>query len=123
MKTFNENLIAPCGMNCALCSGHLRDKDKCPGCKYSPTLKYCQCCVMRNCTDRKGQYCFDCAKFPCQRLKHLDKRYRSKYKMSEIDNLELIRDRGMEQFLEIEREKWLSDKGILCVHNGKYYPQ
>ncbi|MDD5456566.1 MAG: hypothetical protein PHV30_05985 [Candidatus Margulisbacteria bacterium] len=25
-------LIAPCGMNCAICLGYLREKNKCPGC-------------------------------------------------------------------------------------------
>ena len=26
-------LIAPCGMNCAVCLGYLREKNKCPGCQ------------------------------------------------------------------------------------------
>jgi hypothetical protein len=41
--------------------------------------------------------------------------------MSEIENLEYIRDHGMEEFLENERRKWVSDNGILCVHDKKYY--
>ncbi|HTY52562.1 MAG TPA: hypothetical protein VMB35_05160 [Methanomicrobiales archaeon] len=41
--------------------------------------------------------------------------------MSEIDNLLFIRDRGLEKFLEEERGRWVSDAGVLCVHDRKYY--
>jgi hypothetical protein len=42
--------------------------------------------------------------------------------MSEIDNLVFIRDNGIKRFLERERRRWISDKGIICVHDKKYYP-
>jgi hypothetical protein len=60
-------------------------------------------------------------RFPCERLKRLDKRYREKYGMSEVENLEYIRDEGIDNFIKSERKKWQSDKGILCVHNKKHY--
>jgi len=41
--------------------------------------------------------------------------------MSEIENLEYIRDKGMKKFLEKESRKWISKKGIFCVHDKKYY--
>jgi len=41
--------------------------------------------------------------------------------MSEIENLEYIRDEGIEKFLEKERKRWISEKGVLCVHDKKYY--
>lgn len=116
-----ENLIASCGMNCALCVAYLRDKDKCPGCKNGPIKISCLNCKIRNCSERKGEYCFDCTKFPCDRLKKLDKRYRERYGMSEIENLELIRDSGMEALLKSERRQWQRDDKIFCVHNKKYY--
>ena len=28
-----SELIAPCGMNCGICYGYLREKNKCPGCR------------------------------------------------------------------------------------------
>lgn len=71
--------------------------------------------------DRKEEYCFSCHKFPCDRLKRLDKRYREKYDVSVIENLEFIRDNGIDQFIESEREKWQSEKGILCMYDQKYY--
>ena len=41
--------------------------------------------------------------------------------MSEIENLKCIRDNGMKNFIEEEYKKWVSDRGILCVHDKKYY--
>ena len=40
--------------------------------------------------------------FPASRLKTLDKRYRTFYHMSMIENLEYIKKYGMERFLEKE---------------------
>jgi hypothetical protein len=42
--------------------------------------------------------------------------------MSEIANLECIRDKGMDKFLDSERIKYQGEKGIFCVHDEKYYP-
>jgi hypothetical protein len=41
--------------------------------------------------------------------------------MSEIENLEHIRDNGMDSFIEKEHKMWVSDNGILCIHEKKYY--
>ena len=108
-------------MNCGVCIAYLREKDKCLGCEIGPTKKSCLNCKIRNCRERKGQYCFDCANFPCERLKHLDKRYQTKYGMSEIENLEYIRDQGIDKFLQNECKKWQRESGIFCVHNKNVY--
>ena len=45
-------LIAQCGMNCAICMGHLlREKNKCPGCRGNDANKPKNCvrCVIINC--------------------------------------------------------------------------
>jgi hypothetical protein len=119
----NETLIAPCGMNCGVCRAYLRPKKRCSGCNAGgedlPT--YCAACRMRLCTKRTGRFCHDCAGFPCARLKRLDRRYRARYGMSEVENLECIRDHGIERFLENERERWVSEEGVLCVHDKNYY--
>ena len=117
-------LIAPCGMNCGICKGHLRTTNRCPGCfaigtREVPTRVRC---VLRRCTKRQTRFCFDCPTFPCQRLEQLDKRYRTKYGMSEIENLQFIRDGGVRAFLKREQRRWISPQGILCVHDGKRYP-
>ncbi len=110
-------------MNCGVCSAHLRPKKRCPGCNGAgqDLPKHCATCRMRLCAERTGRFCYDCAGFPCARLRRLDKRYRARYGMSEIENLECIRDHGLDRFLENEHARWVSEKGVLCVHDRKLY--
>ena len=107
----NPLLIAPCGMNCAICIGYLREKNKCAGCYTDNAHKprYCISCVIKNCEYLKANesgFCYECPQYPCKRLKQLDKRYRTKYHMSMLENLEFIKSSGMEAFLEKEDKKW-----------------
>jgi len=66
------------------------------------------------------RFCYECAAFPCKRLKSLDKRYRTKYHMSMLENLAFIRDLGMESFLKKEEAQWRCPEcgGVICCHNG-----
>jgi len=119
-------LIAPCGMNCGICLGYLREKNKCPGCKQIDAYKssYCKKCVIRSCLilkQNKMKFCSDkCPKYPCTRLKNLDKRYRTKYKMSMLENLVNIKKFGIRMFVKKEKSKWACKKcdGTICVHRG-----
>ena len=120
-------LIAPCGMNCAICMGHLlREKNKCPGCRGNNTNKPINCvkCVILNCDfliRTQLNYCSEkCEKFPCTRLKNLDKRYRTKYGMSMIENLKDIEQLGIRAFIKNEKIRWSCSAcgGIICVHRG-----
>jgi hypothetical protein len=120
--TLNKEIIAPCGMNCGLCLHYLRDENKCPGCSSGRKVNGgCIKCAIKLCKERKGEYCFDCDKFPCDRLKRLDKRYQEKYGMSEIENLENIRKKGIEAFMISEEKRWVSSNGTFCVHDKKRY--
>ncbi len=110
-KTMPTTLIAPCGMNCRLCRAYVRDKNSCPGCRGDDRLKpqYCVACRIKNCDHIKkdgAKYCFSCDRFPCTRLKQLDKRYRTKYGMSMMANLKTIEQSGIRQFIRTEKEKW-----------------
>ena len=69
---------------------------------------------------QESRFCLECQDFPCKRLKSLDKRYRTKYHMSMIENLIFIRDYGLAKFLKREEEKWkCRDCGeMICCHNG-----
>ena len=125
-----EKLIAPCGMNCALCVSYLAMKHDINRCGFS--RRYCLGCVPRgkHCTFMSGsceklgkglvRFCFECGDFPCVRLKALDKRYREKYHMSMIANLHAIRSGGMEVFLASQDEKWRCPAcgATICCHNG-----
>jgi hypothetical protein len=119
----SATLIAPCGMNCRLCMAYGRDKNPCPGCRADDggKAKTVVTCRIKNCEKiarRKARYCLGCDTFPCARLKHLDKRYRTKYGMSMIENLTHIQEIGVRRFVTREREKWACPTcgEILCVH-------
>ena len=118
-----QNLIAPCGMDCGICKAFLREHNPCRGCNDAEgnKPKTIVNCRMRVCAKRTGRFCCDCAEFPCEHLRHLDHRYRTKYGMSEIENLEYIREKGIRKFVERERRRWISGKGVFCVHDRLYY--
>jgi hypothetical protein len=125
-----EVLIAPCGMNCGLCVSYLAmkhdlkhkgfNKKYCPGCL--PRGK--NCAFMKQQCDLLGKglvrFCYECGDYPCRRLKDLDKRYRTKYHMSMIANLDFIKEQGLRPFLASEEEKWRCPGcgGVICCHNG-----
>lgn len=107
-----EGLIAPCGMNCGACMAYLRKKNSCGGCLGLDSNKpeSCRKCSVVICEIRNNQEagsCFNCDKYPCRRLKQLDKRYRTKYHMSMLENLEMIKSSGMRAFLREENDRWL----------------
>ena len=125
-----KDLIAPCGMNCKICVAfQFKEKDLN---KKGFHRKYCPGCIPRgkNCTHMadkcellgkgKIRFCYECGDFPCKRLKSLDKRYRTKYHMSMIDNLEHIRKHGIDIFLKEEEKKWKCSRcgDVICCHNG-----
>ena len=123
-------LIAPCGMNCAICSAFLAQKydlkkhgimrSYCAGCR--PRGK--NCAFMKKSCERLGnglvQYCFECTEYPCRTLKRLDKRYRTNYHMSMIENLDNIKKLGIRKFIKSENKRWACSKcgGMICVHRG-----
>jgi hypothetical protein len=119
-------LIAPCGMNCILCYAYVRDKKSCPGCRGSDDSKSISClaCRIKNCEKIAGgniKYCYECDSFPCARLKQLDKRYRTKYCMSMIENLNTIQNLGIRRFIENEKKRWACPKcgRLLSVHKSE----
>ena len=124
LKTsMQTELIAPCGMNCRLCMAYIRERKACPGCRGEDTnkAKTCAGCKIKNCEELAHShelYCYSCGNYPCEKIKHIDKRYRTKYGMSMIDNLESIKQLGVSQFLENEASKWRCPQcgEVICVH-------
>ncbi len=130
MPKIKELLIAPCGMNCALCAAYLARKNKlrekgvkiivCDGCRIR--AKKCaflkkRCKLLLN---KKVNFCYECKKFPCVRLQTIDKRYKENYHMSMVDNLKNIKKSGIDRFLKEEEKKWKCKKcgENICCHNG-----
>jgi len=125
-----EELVAPCGMNCAVCSGYLALKHDmnskgigmpyCEGCR--PRDKKCAF-LKRRCElllDNKVRFCYECNSFPCERLEGINKRYQTYFRTSLIENLESIKKNGISEFLKKEEKKWKCQKcgETICCHNG-----
>ena len=116
---FKSTLIAPCGMDCAICMAFLREKNRCSGCN-SPDRKCNKNCTISACENVRGKYHHACADYPCKRLKQLDKRYRTRYGMSMLGNLAAIEEHGIREFVRTERERWTCKVcgGTINVHKG-----
>ncbi len=127
-RMVDTQLIAPCGMNCRICYAYLREKDRCTGCLGTDEGKGVSIlrCRIRTCEERNQRdlrFCYKCSTFPCRRLKDLDKRYRTKYRMSMLENLSNLRENGVRQFVKSERERWKCPGcgAMICVHNRRCY--
>jgi len=117
-------------MNCAICSAYLALKHdltaeglrmiQCTGCR--PRNKKCAF-LKKQCPKLSGaeiNFCYECKSFPCKRLRTIDERYRSRYRMSMIDNLKFIKEHGIENFLKEQEKSWKckSCGEMICCHNG-----
>ena len=129
---FVSELIAPCGMNCALCKGYIAYSRGIP--RQRGKVAHCAGCLPRgkNCYIKRGcsklskheiQYCYECDAMPCKSLQHLDRRYRERYGMSMVENLKMLKAKGMDEFLvsQAERHRCPSCGDVVCVHDGKCY--
>ncbi len=60
---------------------------------------------------------------PCERLAHLDEKYRERYGMSMVANLKEIKANGMDAFLARQREKYKCPTcdDVVSVHDGVCY--
>ena len=80
-KTHSKELVAPCGVNCFNCSAFLRKKVSCPGCRSDGVNKpkHCINCSRKACAQEQGlKYCFECIKYPCEKIKRLQTTYRER---------------------------------------------
>ena len=134
---FTADMIAPCGLDCSLCSHALRKDDPCPGCNGPDENKPEFCskrCGIVLCEKRKKngyRFCDECADFPCEDVMEKENRYADKYPLFEspIQNIRDIREMGMEAFLAKEREQWScrecgapnSVHTGICSGCGKHY--
>jgi hypothetical protein len=123
-------LVAPCGMNCTLCASYQALKNDvnskglristCKGCR--PRNKQCAFIKKRCPKMLKGEvkFCFECTDFPCHTLETLSARYKVRYRMSMIENLQCIKEKGMAKFLKAQAEQWRCSRcgGTICCHNG-----
>ena len=121
-------MIAPCGLDCSICSRALAEKDPCPGClgpdenKPEFCSKRCGIILCRKRQENGYTYCDECPDYPCADVEEKESRYTSKYPLYESPgkNLREIRENGMEKFLEKERNEWTCGEcgHIVSVHTG-----
>jgi hypothetical protein len=116
-------LIAPCGLDCRRCRAYIRERNPCPGCRGGDSHKSnaCLACVIKNCEERAAgtrRFCLAGGDCPCACLVHLDRRYRTRYGISAIGNLERIRAVGIRKFVAEETVKWTCSHcgALLCMH-------
>lgn len=132
-EMISEELIAPCGMNCAICSNYLAylnglNRSRCSGCR--PSNKRClylfeKCSGINHAVGGTGnaQFCFECNQYPCKQINRMDDRYRKNYKMSVKENLEFIRKNGIKNFVQKQYKKYGCSTcgGWISIHNRKCF--
>lgn len=119
-------MLAPCGMNCAVCYKHVgirKHSKPCEGCLKSDTGKpeHCRTCNIKSCAQGKGfVHCFECVDFPCKLIKNLEKSYIKRYSASLIENSQTAKEKGISVFLENDRHKWTCAVcgGAFSLHDG-----
>jgi len=113
-------MLAPCGVNCAACSAYLDAKRPCPTCRTPDEAhkrKSCIGCEKKKCAfDRDLQWCFECAEFPCTKLKSMNRRYTRDYGVDLIQNgLDARKD--MQKFMKTQRTRCTCEcGGIIDQH-------
>jgi hypothetical protein len=117
-------------MNCGICKAYLAYSRGVPYKKGE--VPHCSGCLVRdkNCAfikrdcekTRKKQvrFCHQCPDMPCNHLAKLDELYRSRYGMSMVENQKMIREKGMDEFLQGEKpigtnpkHRWTPNKKMI----------
>ena len=128
-----EELIAACGMNCAICSRYLAyinnlNASQCAGCR--PGNKKCsylfgKCQGINSDLDGNAtaKFCFECNLYPCKEINRMDKRYRNIYRMSVKENLEQVKENGTTELIRNQFKKYHCSKcgGLISIHNRKCF--
>jgi len=132
-RTQRAQLIAPCGMDCGVCGAYLAYSNGVP--RKRGAILHCvggrargkQCAYLKDhCAAIKTgevQFCYEWAEYPCERLRVLDSRYRKRYGMSLIENLDLIREASVQALIERQQVRYgcAACGQLRSVHNGRCY--
>ena len=139
MKQDATQMVGICGLYCGTCPNYLayRENDveelqkisqkldipvgeiRCDGCLSGRVLSYCVDCRhgFRRCVrEKKVTWCFQCAEFPCKRLKDfLDVHIVDgiSHHAHVIDDLQYMKEQGIEKWVEIQ------ERSGCCPECGK----
>ena len=127
------NLAAPCGVYCGACRSYLLEKKNlfeekgrkagCNGCR----IRHKKCAfIRRDCPalwKKEIDFCYECDKFPCQKLQKLDSRYQEKVGVNMVENLKRIERVGVEKWLLEQEEHYSCPEcgGEICVHDAECF--
>lgn len=121
---------AYCGLNCGACPiglaneqedeqglqkmaeewGVKREDLNCTGCKTTATASFCTKCDMRLCALETGvEFCNQCDEFPCEIITAF-RNDKAPHHSAIFENLEEIKNKGIEVWLESEKKKWSCGK-------------
>jgi hypothetical protein len=127
----SESLIAPCGMNCAICSRYLSyvhnlKRSQCAGCRprnESCAYLFGKCRGINHAARGNAAFCSECDQYPCEQINRMDKRYRRNYGISMKDNLEYIKKMGIGRFVEDQYNRYRCSRcgGLISIHNRKCF--
>lgn len=124
VEPIDTMMFAPCGMNCKVCYKHCYMKKPCEGCLNSDMGKpeHCRICKIKDCIKSKGlAYCYECAEYPCKRIKSLEKSYRTRYHASLMGNSQFVKEHGLTAFMEQQKERFTCPAcgGIVSLHDAE----
>ena len=125
-EKIEDSMLAPCGMNCAVCYKHVgtrKNAKPCAGCLRGDANKpeHCRKCNIKSCTQEKGAaHCFNCSEFPCKLIKNLEKSYIKRYNVSLVENSRTAKEKSISTFLVHDRQKWACADcgGAFSLHDG-----
>ncbi len=131
----DEDLFAPCGMFCGLCSSYMAMKNQVP--RRRGIVSYCKGCVPRGkqCSflvkkcklllNNDVRFCNECSDYPCIHLDKINQSYTTKfsYEYSFFKSLKILKEEGPSKVIsELIKANHCEKCGeILCIHNGLCY--
>jgi hypothetical protein len=90
--------IPPCGIYCGSCPNFTREKNRCAGADQACKSRKCKgiyvCCIEK----KDLEFCYQCKSYPCARYRKFADTWK-KYGQNLLDNQELIKNNGKEDFL------------------------
>lgn len=112
--------IACCGIDCGLCpTYYTQGPSNCPGCGGPDFYnKHPSCSILTCCITKNGyETCTDCEDFPCERIKSWDIADSFVTHKVCLQNLNEIKQNGMEKFVKQQEERIKILKFLLSSYN------
>lgn len=114
-----------CGLYCGACDVLIANKNgnveklakawnmkpeklRCHGCKTEIISSFCATCDIKKCAEKENKkvdFCFQCAEYPCARLVEF-KNDKYPHHSVVLKNLDIIHDKGIDKWLEEQNSRW-----------------